>query len=190
MTLFERLLGMKRLIAGRLFNSALFYLAWIVCIHQATGPRPYTGPLVIAVLLIIHFYYTKERLLEAILIPAIALFGTIWDSLYIHLGWIDYVGGYENFPGVIPLWMTSLWAFYATTINHSLAWVYRKFWFMAILGGLGAAVSYAVAFKLGAAILHVSQPFMLTVIGCVWALVFPFSFYLNDWLKKKLRSTG
>lgn len=186
MTIFEKLLQMKRLIAGRLFNSALFYISWIVCIQQAKGPHPYAGPLLIGFLLIFHLIYSKERLLEAILIASIALFGTIIDSIYIHLGWIDYVGGYENFKGIIPLWMTSLWAFYATTINHSLAWAKRNFWMMVILGGLGGAASYSVAFKLEAAVLHVSVPFILTVIGCVWAVVFPLSFYYNDWLKTKI----
>lgn len=185
----EKAQSMRNLIVGRLFNSALFYIAWLVCIDQATGPYPYSGPILIAFLLAIQLYFSKERLLETILIASVALFGTIVDSIYIHIGWIDYKGGYENFQGIIPLWMTSLWAFYATTINHSLAWAKRSFWLMFVLGGFGGAASYSVAFKLGAATLHVPVAQALIVIGIVWSFVFPFTFYYNDWLKKKLTAS-
>lgn len=189
MTAAEKVHDMKRLIAGRLFNSALFYIAWLVCIDQATGPHPYWGPILIGFLLVFHFIYSKERLLEFVLIASVAAFGTVLDSIYIHLGWITYIGGYENFSGIIPLWMTSLWAFYATTINHSLIWAKRSLWFMVVLGGLGGAASYSVAFKLQAAILHVPVIFMLSVIGVVWAVVFPLTFYYNDWLRNKISPT-
>ena len=177
---------MRNLIVGRLFNSALFYIAWLVCIHQAIGPYPLVGPAVIGFLLILHLHLSKEKSLETVLIFSVALFGTFWDSIYIHLGWVDYKGGYENFPGIIPLWMTALWAFYATTINHSLAWAQRSLWLMILLGGFGGAASYAVAFRLGAATLSIPLTNMLVVIGCVWAVIFPMTFYYNDWLKTKL----
>ncbi len=179
--------SMKNLIVGRLFNSALFYIAWLVCIDQAKGPFPLVGPALIGFLLILHLYLSKEKSLEIVLIASVALFGTILDSVYIHLGWVEYKGGYEHFHGIVPLWMTSLWAFYATTINHSLAWAGRSFWMMVILGGLGGAASYSVAFKLGAASLSIPLWVALTVIGCVWAVVFPLTFYYNDWLRNKFQ---
>lgn len=182
--------SMRNLIVGRLFNSALFYIAWLVCIDQAIGPYPLVGPALIGFLLIIHLYFSKEKNLEITLIASVALFGTILDSTYIHLGWVEYKGGYEHFHGIIPLWMTSLWAFYATTINHSLVWAKRSLPLMILLGGFGGAASYAVAFKLGAAVLSIPVTTMLIIIGCVWAIVFPLTFYWNDWLRKKFASSS
>lgn len=190
MTILEKAYSMRNLIVGRLFNSALFYIAWLVCINQATGPHPYNGPILIGFLLAIHLYLSKQKLLETILISTVALFGTLFDSIYIHIGWVEYMGGYENFHGIVPLWMTSLWAFYATTINHSLAWANKSVPFMIVLGGLGGAASYSVAFKLGAAILSVPLITALIVIGIAWAFLFPLTFYYNEWLKSKLIGKG
>jgi hypothetical protein len=177
---------MRSLILGRLFNSALFYVAWLVCINQATGHHPYNGPILIGFLLIIHLYLSKQRLLESVLIITVALFGTLFDSIYIHIGWFEYVGGYENFSGIVPLWMTSLWAFYATTINHSLAWAKKSIPLMVVLGALGGPASYAVAFKLGAAVLSVPLITALIGIGIAWSFLFPLTFFYNEWLKSKL----
>lgn len=185
----KKIAELKGLIAKRLLNSLLFYFGWFVCIDQAGGNTPYVGPIVIAFLLFVHLYFSSVRLQEVLLIGAVALVGTIVDSTYIWLGWVEYRGGYLHFPYIIPLWMTSLWAYYATTINSSLAWARRSLLLMIVLGGLGGFFSYAVAFRLDAAdAIGIPLSLLLIIIGCVWAAVFPLTFYLNDkigqWLQR------
>lgn len=187
----KKIAELKGLIAKRLLNSLLFYFGWFVCIDQAVGSTPYVGPIVIAFLLFIHLYFSNVRVQEILLITAVALLGTIVDSTYIWLDWVDYRGGYHHFPYVIPLWMTSLWAYYATTINSSLAWAKRSLPLMIVLGGLGGFFSYAVAFRLGAAeATGIPLTTLLLIISGVWAVVFPLSFYLNEKIGQWLQSSS
>lgn len=173
----------RREIILRVINAVFFYLGWLVCMHQAKGPHPYLGPLVIASILGCHLLTTSQKVLDGVLIVSLGALGTIVDTLYIQVGMITFKGGYSNFPGMAPLWISSLWALYAASINHSLAWLNRNILLAAVMGGGGAISSYLVGLQLGAADLHWPEIFSLAVIGSVWALVVPLSLKYNAWLK-------
>jgi hypothetical protein len=150
--------------------------------QQAPGPHPYFGPLFIAVILGFHFATTKLKKEDAILVVLLFLLGMLVDSLYIAGGMIRYQGGYESAPWLAPLWITSLWALYAISVNHSLSWMQINLGLAAIMGACGAISSYLVGIKLGAAEFLIPEFTALAIIGCVWAVVVPVSLFFSSYL--------
>lgn len=168
----------------RLFNMGCFYGGWLICMHEATGPTPFFGPFVVAMLLIYQMFLTTVFWVDAILVVSLALVGTIVDSLYIWIGLIEFKGGYACCPHIAPLWITSLWALYASSINHSLDWLrWHIILIAAPTGAAGAISSYLVGIQLGAATSHYSPTVTFGVIGLVWAIVVPVSLMYSKWLK-------
>jgi hypothetical protein len=184
-TMLEYLPPWKTLLK-RLVNMGSFYGGWFVCMHEATGPRPFLGPALVAVLLVYHLAVSHIVMIDILLIASLAIFGTIVDSVYVATGLISFKGGYQNFPHLAPLWITSLWALYASSVNHSLEWLRAHYLLVAApLGAGGAISSYLVGEKLGAATFHYPYLIVFSVIGLVWACVVPLSLLYSDWLMRK-----
>lgn len=170
----------------RILNMACFYGGWLICMQEATGPRPLLGPLIVVGLLVYHLMVSHTVLIDIILIVTLALIGTVIDSLYIATGLLTFEGGYACCPWLAPLWITALWALYASSVNHSLEWLKANYLLVAApMGAAGAISSYVVGVKLGAAILHYPPMVSYAVIGAVWAVVVPLSLIFSDWIKEK-----
>lgn len=171
-------------LAKRIVNMACFYGGWLICMHEATGPTPYFGSLVVAALLVYHMIFTHAFWVDAILIASLAILGTIIDSAYIWTGLIDYQGGYSCCPSIAPLWITSLWALYASSVNHSLEWLKLHLYLIAApLGAAGAISSYLVGVELGAITIHHSPVVTFAIIGLVWSVIVPASLIFADRLR-------
>lgn len=181
------MLGKYSFLFGRVLNGAFFYIGWLICMQQAPGEYPYIGPIVILGIILYHLSATHLRCVDSILIVSLGLLGTIVDTLYIQNSLIAYKGGYLLFPGIAPLWITSLWALYAISINHSLAWLEINPAVAAMMGAGGAISSYLVGVKLGAAEFLMPELVCITIIGMVWALVVPLSLWFSRFLKEKFQ---
>jgi apolipoprotein D and lipocalin family protein len=94
--------------------------------------------------------------------------GLVVDTALLRSGELRFVAG--TWPeGFAPYWMLSLWAAFATTLNHSLRWVMRRPWVAALLGVIGGPLAYLAGAKLGA--LHLaSLQTALPLIGVAWGI--------------------
>ncbi|MGZ3634017.1 MAG: DUF2878 domain-containing protein [Parachlamydiaceae bacterium] len=164
-------------------NAGLFYLGWLVCMYQATGSYPYLGPLVVLAILLNHFLILKGDRADLILCLTLGAIGTLIDTIYIAIGMLKFEGGYDQFPLLAPLWMTSLWALYAISVNHSLQWLNWSVFLAAGMGAMGAISSYLVGIKLGAVDPLWGETTCFAIIGSVWAIVVPLSLKFGKWLK-------
>lgn len=167
------------------FNAFFFYIGWLVCMYEAVGRYPLIGPLVVGGILLYHFCVSNEKKSDLVICLALAVLGTIVDSVYIAIGMLDYKGGFEYFPSIAPLWITSLWVLYGTSVNHSLKWMRCNVFVAAVMGAGGAISSYLVGVKLEAVKFLWEEWLVLTVIGTVWAIVVPLSLYFGSLLSKK-----
>jgi hypothetical protein len=166
-------------------NAGLFYLGWLVCLYQATGEYPYVGPALVLGILTYHFIVFSFNRADVILCLSLAAIGTVVDTLYGVVGMISFTGGYEGFPYLAPLWITSLWALYAISVNHSLKWLSVNVFLAAGMGASGAISSYLVGIKLGAVDPLWGETLCFVVIGSVWAVVVPSSLKFSQWLQKE-----
>ncbi len=165
----------------RIINFAFFYFGWGVCLKQASAGRPFDGAFVVLLLLAIHLYLVKERVQEAYLIIIVTFFGTCLDTVYSLTGIIKYAGEYTHLPWLAPIWLSSIWALFAMSLNHSLSWLYGRWVLASLLGASGAVFTYIAGAKVGAATFLISETTTLIVVGVIWFFLFPALLFFSHW---------
>jgi len=87
-----------------------------------------------------------------VLAVAVAL-GVLLDGALSLCGVLGYAAPRPALPpGGAPLWILALWAAFALTLNHSLAWLRRHSLLAALLGAVGGPFAYLAAAKLANAV--------------------------------------
>lgn len=133
----------------KLVNFALFQLAWFACVFGAASGRAALGAGVALALLAIHFAWcTADRRADASLIVAAVAFGAVADSSLLALHRVEYAAPLgEN---VAPLWILTLWAWFAATQMHSMTWLQARPLAAIVLGLVGGPLSYLAGERMGA----------------------------------------
>lgn len=153
--------------SGRLLASAgLFQLGWFACVFGARQP----AWLLLAVLcLLVHLLWLAPGRREGWLVAQVALAGWLLDSALLHAGLFDFGAG----AGAAPLWLALLWALFATTLRHCLAWTARPGWRASLVGAIGGPLSYLAGAELAGVGLPLGPWPSLLVLAGVWAVVMP-----------------
>lgn len=173
----------------KIINGALFYLGWGWCIKDAlTSEFPIQGPLIVAAILVIDLLIKSNRLSELIIIVIVTLGGTFIDTAFQLAGLIQYKGFYPGYPWIAPLWISSLWALYATSLNGSLSWLRASKWLAIVFGAIGGPFCYLFAIRLGAAEVLVYLPLYLAILGATWAFILPFTLYLAQFIASAIKA--
>lgn len=145
-----------------ILNALLFQLGWFACVFGAQ--RPWLL-LLAGACLVAHFLWICSWREDGRLVLGVLLFGCLLDSSLLHLGVLAFPGDSPLLPG----WLALLWALFATTLKHSLAWSARPWWLGALLGALGGPLSYYA----GAQLADVGMPLgtwpTLAVLAGIWA---------------------
>lgn len=146
-------------------NFIGFQIAWWACVLGAAHGAPWVGVVACVAFVALQWLASPRRRADAWLVACAALAGPVLDGSLAQLGWIDYRGSMGALPA--PAWIIALWAAFAMTINHSLAWLRPA---MAIvLGVVGGPMAYLGAERLGAVELNV--PMQATIALAVgWAI--------------------
>ncbi len=74
----------------------------------------------------------------------------------------------EHSSFIIPLWLILLWASFAATILHSMAWLLEKTWLAALLGAIAAPWSYYAGSLLKS--IELTSPALISV-ALAWAIL-------------------
>ena len=159
---------MKKII----LNQAIFQLGWVVCV---VGGNLYAMAYT-AIALLVHHRYVLEKNSEWQLIAIVVVVGSFWDILMTFSGIIYFAD--SSFLG-IPAWLICLWALFATTFMHSLAWLNRYLWIAAVFAAAMGPASYWFGSELSGA--YFGTPFLisLVVMAVGWATLFPAGIYLT-----------
>jgi len=148
-----------------LANFAGFQIAWWACVLGAAHGAPWLGVVACVAFVALQWLASSRRRADAWLVVCAALMGVAFDGLLAQLGWIDYRGSIGALAA--PAWIVALWAAFAMTINHSLAWL--RPWMAIVLGAVGGPMAYLAAERLGAVELSASvQATAALAIG--WAI--------------------
>jgi hypothetical protein len=148
-----------------LANFAGFQIAWWACVLGAAHGAPWLGVVACLAFVALQWLASSRRRADAWLVLCAALTGLAFDGLLAQLGWIDYRDSAGALPA--PAWIVALWAAFAMTINHSLAWL--RPWMAIVLGAVGGPMAYLGAERLGAVELIASvQATVALAIG--WAM--------------------
>ena len=147
-----------------ILNAVLFQVGWFACIFGARHPWLLAVALAC---LVAHFLWVASWRTEGRLVASVTLFGCALDSFLLNLGVFDFVGD----SPLLPVWLALLWALFATTLNHSLAWSARPWWLSSLLGALAGPLSYLAGARLADVGLPLGQWPTLLLLSAVWAAV-------------------
>ena len=145
-------------------NAVLFQLGWFACVFGAQ--RPWLL-LVALACLAGHFLWVGSWRQEGRLVASVMLFGAALDSFLLNLGVFDFAGD----SLLLPAWLALLWALFATTLNHSLAWTARPWWLGSMLGAVSGPLSYLGGAKLAGVGMPLGLWPTLLLLAGIWAVV-------------------
>jgi hypothetical protein len=155
----------------QVINFVAFQLGWFACVLSAANNSPLTGIACAIVILGLHFFLSTQVRRDLILITVIALIGSSWDSLLTWQQLMQFSSG-QYHHNLAPAWITAMWLIFATTINVSLRWLYRRYLLAALLGAIAGPLAYQAGSALGA--VSLPQPLVSMIVMSIgWALMMP-----------------
>jgi hypothetical protein len=167
-------------VIGKLLNAIGYQLVWFVSAVGAAHGLLYAGPSAAAVFVMLMLAFGGERRADLRLIPLVLLIGLLTDSAWIGLGWLDYSAPWPS-AQFAPAWIVGIWASFAVTLNHSMAFLKRRYLLAAALGAVGGPFAYWGASRgLGAVHFNAPATTVLVGLGIVWMCVFPLFARLSE----------
>ena len=153
-------------------NIIAFQAVWFVSVVYGNGPALVST--IIAML--IHVKWVMQDQREWLLIAAVIVFGFIWDSLMTVSGVLVFS---PEPATLIPLWLICLWALFATTLTHALAWLKHRLIVSALLGAIFGPLSYWAGTRLSSTEFGLSLEQSLIVLAFGWMLIMPLAVLLT-----------
>jgi len=150
------------------FNAIWFQITWLVCV---LGRDAFT-PLVVA-LIALHFTLVASPRQEAAELAPIVALGVVVDSLLSALGVFDF--GAQ----LVPIWLCLLWVAFATTLTRAFAFLGKRYWLAALVGGVAVPFNYGAGAGFGAVSLPLDTTTTALVLMVVWAVLLPVLFRLS-----------
>ncbi|MAK91556.1 MAG: hypothetical protein CMI13_10020 [Oleibacter sp.] len=139
-----------------IINALVFQVCWLACV---IGGTPF-ALVAVSAFFIWHKGHLKPR--EMWLLAAVTLFGCLWDTLLLQLGFISLPPAARFYTAqIIPVWLLLLWLAFAMTLWHSLRWCSTRPWLAAVCGAVVAPLSYLAGERLGALQLSAQAPFWI-----------------------------
>lgn len=146
-------------------NALLFQIGWFVCLLLGDlWAIAFTSLALLA-----HFRFSPSRREDLLALFIALLLGVLHDSLLLALGHIQFVETI-HWP---PLWLVCIWALFGVTLNHSLRWIYQRFWLSSILGIIAGPLSYLAGVALSTAEWRTTHGEWVPLVACMWLLVLP-----------------
>ena len=159
-------------------NIILFQIGWFACVLGAANGLAWQGTLLATAVVTWHVLRSGNLSLELALVLIALLIGTVWDSLLVWSGIIQYQTGMLH-AYVAPYWIIALWGLFATTLNVSLRWM-RDRWLMATLAGaISGPLAYYAGYRLQAVYFE-NMSLAMIVLAVGWAIFVPALLYLSS----------
>ncbi|HSB22075.1 MAG TPA: DUF2878 domain-containing protein [Burkholderiaceae bacterium] len=163
----------------------LFQGAWFACVLGASSGHAgqvALGIAAVVAVVAVLVAWSDDRRAELRLIALALAAGVIWDSLLARAGVVQYASP-GPLPGWAPAWILALWVLFAPMLREPLRWLHGRPVLAALFGGVGGALSYAAAERLGAC--RFPDPTLaLAVLGAGWALIVPLLLAAAQWLER------
>ena len=161
-----------------LINFTLFQLGWFACVLGGAWDIPWIGPLAVAAILAWHLLQADKPSHELKLIGIAVVLGTLWDSLLVVSGLLNYDSG--MLVGFLaPYWIIAMWALFSSTLNVSLRWLKNRYTLAFLFGAIGGPLAYYAGFKLGAVdFSDMASALLALAVG--WALLMPLLMQLSN----------
>ncbi|WP_192022313.1 DUF2878 domain-containing protein [Shewanella sp. WPAGA9] len=122
--------------------------------------------LIPALLIVWHFVVSQQNKWDLKVMLVSALAGCLVDSLLTVFGIFEFAS--------FPIWLGLLWAYFAISLNYSLAlFNHLPVAIQALLGGVFGSLSYIGGANLGAVTLPQGTATTAIVLFVIWFVLFP-----------------
>jgi hypothetical protein len=169
---------------GLIKNFIGFQIGWFACVVGAAQGYPLVAVAVASIIVILHLLRDNNLYSELCLIISAVFIGIIWESLLLASGWLAYASS-----GVVsvfaPIWLVAMWALFATTINHSMAWLKNRYFLALLLGAVFGPLAFIAGENLGA-VMFLDRTMALTSLAVGWAVLMPLLLWLAEQFKHRI----
>ena len=157
-----------------IINAISFQVVWFICV-QGTSLFAVLATLV---LIIIYQYSFKPRPKIWKLLIVFSLIGYIGDNIIAAAFKVNYAGValplFESLTS--PFWLLALWLSFATTLNHSMLWLFNKSYITLIVAIFIVPFSYFAGITLSGSTFTYSSDSLLYWLfflaeGIWWAIL-------------------
>jgi hypothetical protein len=154
-------------------NALGFQCVWFASVLGASHSLPWAGPLALLVFAALHFAWTPDRHGDLRMLALALPMGLAVDSLLVASGLLQFASPWP-WPQLAPAWILAMWAGFALTLNHSMAFLRGRHGLALVFGAAGGPLAYlgaargfdAVDFGLG-------LPLALGALALLWGLALP-----------------
>jgi hypothetical protein len=153
-------------------NAVGFNIVWFVTVFGAAGGLAWAGPLALLVFATVQLSMVARPRYDLAAMAVFAGAGFVIDSAWSLSGAVSYAAAWPA-TDFAPLWLVSLWASFALTVGHSLAWLRPRWVLAGVFGMLGGGFSYWVGARVGAVELAIPAWQYGVVVGLSWAIALP-----------------
>ena len=169
---------------GLIKNFIGFQIGWFACVVGAAQGYPLVAVAVASIIVILHLLRDNNLYSELCLIISAVFIGITWESLLLSFDWLAYAssGGASIFA---PIWLVAMWALFATTINHSMAWLKNRYFLALLLGAVFGPLAFIAGENLGA-VVFLDRTVALTLLAVGWAVLMPLLLWLAEQFKHRI----
>jgi FtsH-binding integral membrane protein len=160
-------------------NVLGFQAVWFASVIGAAKGLPWAGPVAVAIYAAAHFARTPDRRGDLRMLAIALGLGVVVDSLLAATGVLAFASPWPS-AHTAPVWILAMWAGFALTLNHSMAFL-RGRWLAAFLfGAVGGPLAYwgasrgfdAVTFSQG-------LPVAVAALAVTWGIAMPALYALH-----------
>jgi hypothetical protein len=157
---------------SNLLNFLLYEVGWLACMGASAAGHSQLGIASAVLLMAVHLQLHPRRGRQILLMTVAAVAGLLVDSLLIAAGILRFSQA-GPLPALPPLWMTVLWAQFATTFPNCLRWLCHRPLLAAILTFAGAPATFLGGQRME--LVQIAQPTLpsLLLLGSLWAVTVP-----------------
>lgn len=163
-------------------NAALFQIVWLTTVAGAGIGLWWTGLPALLLFAIWQLRTSQWPRADLTLVASGIVFGLLIDSLLVFGGWLRFATPLP-WADYAPVWIGVLWAGFALTLNHSLAYLKTHLLLAFVFGAVGGPLAYVGAARLFSAV-RFEAPFgeVVLALAIAWALAIP----AMSWLSRQL----
>lgn len=143
-------------------NLIFFQVAWFLAAWFTDDAAAF-----LLLLLCCHFVLSPTKQLDLKVLCG-AILGIVADQILIT------TTVFNTNSSLVPVWLILLWACFAISLNHSLAWLKKlSLKKVALIGALAGPSSYYAALKFEALSTSLDLSYFLICLSLVWACLLP-----------------
>lgn len=154
-------------------NVVGFQACWLGFVASAANDRPWLGFVPLAIFATWQLAVTEHRRADLLIVAIAVAGGFVVDSLFAATGLLQYRAPTPS-PSLAPVWILGMWAGFALTLNHSLAFLRSRVVAAALFGLVGGPLAYFVAASAWNAVAFgESRLAALLALAVAWGLATP-----------------